>query len=200
MWGDLRGAQDNLKGDAASADTTDIVARAPTRSVLAGVALVLTACAHQEPAAPPPPSSPSPVLNQAVPAFRRPTMQGPTFDTAEVGTRVMVVDFFAAYCRPCQKALPALEALHRERPDVTIVGVSLDDAPEAAARMINRHRLTFPVIHDRGHVLAGRFRVTELPTAFVVDGSGRIIWMAGPAQPEDALPRAVSAWAKGRSE
>jgi cytochrome c biogenesis protein CcmG/thiol:disulfide interchange protein DsbE len=149
------------------------------------------ACAR--PADPPPPSSPSPVLGQAVPAFRRPTLEGTPFDTAALGGRVLVVDFFAAYCRPCQRTLPALEALHRERPDVTFVGVSLDETPEDAARMVNRHRLTFPVIHDRGHVLAGRFRVTELPTAFVVDGSGRIIWTAGPAQPEDALPRAVTA-------
>jgi peroxiredoxin len=59
--------------------------------------------------------------------------------------------------------------------------------------MINRHHLTFPVVHDEGHVLAGRFRVTELPVSFVVDARGRIIWSAGPAQPDDALPRAVTA-------
>jgi peroxiredoxin len=173
------------------------VSRAPTRPLaprraLMAAALALAACARP-PTAPPPPSSPSPVLNQSVPPFRRPTMQGATFDTAAVGARLLVVDFFAAYCRPCQRTLPALEALHRNRPDVTVVGVSLDDTPEGAVRMINRHHLTFPVIHDRGHVLAGRFRVTDLPTAFVVDGSGRIIWSAGPAQPVDALPRAVSA-------
>jgi hypothetical protein len=33
------------------------------------------------------------------------------------------------------------------------VGVSLDDGPEGAVRMINRHHLTFPVVHDEGHVL-----------------------------------------------
>jgi peroxiredoxin len=163
------------------------VLRAPTLAL----ALALAACAR--PADPPPPSSPSAVLNQPVPAFRRPTLQGPAFDTSEVGGRVLVVDFFAAYCRPCQKTLPALETLHRERPDVAVVGVSMDDSPEDALRMVNRHRLTFPVIHDGGHVLAGRFRVTELPSAFVVDGNGRIIWTAGPAQPEDALSRAVTA-------
>jgi peroxiredoxin len=162
------------------------VLRAPTLLL----AVALAGCAR--PADPPPPSSPSAVLNQPVPAFRRPTLQGTTFDTAEIGARLLIVDFFASYCRPCQKTVPALEALHRERPDVAIVGVSMDDTPEDAARMIDRHHLTFPVIHDRGHVLAGRFRVTELPSAFVVDGNGRIIWTAGPAQPEDALSRVVA--------
>ena len=156
------------------------------------------ACAHTpEAAQPPPPSAPSPLLGQEVPAFRRPTVQGPVFDTAtpRASRRVLVVDFFAAYCRPCQRALPALEALHEARPDVDIVGVSLDDAPEGAQRMIDRHHLTFPVVHDGGHVLAGRFRVTELPTSFIADAGGRVGWAADPAQAvsEDALPRAVTA-------
>jgi peroxiredoxin len=160
--------------------------------------LLALACAHA-PEAPPPPSAPSPLLGQEVPAFRRPTVQGPVFDTAapRASRRVLVVDFFAAYCRPCQRALPALEALHEARPDVEIVGVSLDDGPEGAVAMINRHHLTFPVVHDMEHVLAGRFRVSELPTSFVADAEGRIVWTSGAAQAasqsDDALPRAVIA-------
>ena len=163
------------------------------------------ACAHTpEAAQPPPPSAPSPLLGQEVPAFRRPTVQGPVFDTAtpRASRRVLVVDFFAAYCRPCQRALPALEALHEARPDVDIVGVSLDDGPEGAVAMINRHHLTFPVVHDTQHVLAGRFRVSELPSSFVADAEGRIVWSSGPAQAasqsDDALPRAVTAVAGNR--
>jgi len=174
----------------------------PVRPVVTLCVLALSACAHAGNAPPPapPPSSPSPLVGEAVPAFRRPTVQGPTFDTSAASThaRLLVVDFFAAYCRPCQRSLPALEALHAKRPDVEIVGVSLDDGPEGAVRMINRHHLTFPVVHDQGHVLAGRFRVTDLPVSFIADASGRIIWSAGPAQPEDALARAVMAVAGSR--
>jgi peroxiredoxin len=165
------------------------------------LAALLAACAHASPG-PPPPSAPSPLLGQETPGFRRPTVQGPIFDTSSTRGHVLVVDFFAAYCRPCQRALPELEALHEARPDVAIVGVSLDDGPEGAVAMINRHHLTFPVVHDMQHVLAGRFRVAELPTSFVVDAGGRIIWSAGPAQAasqsDDALLRAVTAAAGSR--
>src|SRR5258708_35005200 len=102
-------------------------------------ALLVAACAHApEPA---PPSSQSPLLGEVVPAFRRPTVQGPVFDTTATTSRVLVVDFFAAYCRPCQRMLPALEALHPARPDVGVVRVSLDDTPDGAAATINRHHL-----------------------------------------------------------
>ena len=153
------------------------------------------ACAHQEsaPATPPPPSSQSRMLDAPLPAFHRPTLQGGTFDSSVASGRVMVIDFFAAYCRPCQRKLPALEALHRRQPGLSIVGVSLDETGDAARKSVTRHHLTFPVVHDAGNVLAGRLRVTELPISFVVDGEGRIRWVGGPDQPDDALVRAVAA-------
>lgn len=155
---------------------------------------LMGACAHQESApGAPPPSSPSRMLDATLPAFHRPTLQGGTFDSAAVSGQIMVIDFFAAYCRPCQRKLPALEALHRRQPGVSIVGVSLDETGDAARKSVTRHHLTFPVVHDAGNVLAGRLRVTELPISFVVDGRGRIRWVGGPDQPDDALARAVAA-------
>jgi cytochrome c biogenesis protein CcmG, thiol:disulfide interchange protein DsbE len=164
--------------------------------VLLGAAL---GCAHAGGSpAPPPASSPSRLLGEPLPTFRRPTLQGATFDTAAFAgsDQVMVVDFFAAYCKPCQRTLPALEALHRKQPGLTIVGVSLDDTPDNAWKSVKRHRLTFPVVHDAGNVLAGRMRVTELPMSFVVDGSGRVRWVGGPDQPDDALERAIATYSR----
>ena len=155
---------------------------------------LLGACAHQESApAAAPPSSPSRLLDAPLPAFLRPTLQGGTFDSAASSGRVLVIDFFAAYCRPCQRKLPALEALHRRQPNLSIVGVSLDESGDVARKSVTRHHLTFPVVHDSGNVLAGRLRVTELPISFVVDGQGRIRWVGGPDQPDDALAQAVAA-------
>jgi peroxiredoxin len=159
----------------------------------AGAAALAGACGHSSPPAPPPPSSSSRILGAPVPAFRRPTVQGGTFDTAETAGRVLVVDFFADYCRPCQHTLPRLEALHKAEPRLLVVGVSLDENPTGAWKSIGRHHLTFPVVHDAGNVLAGRFRVTDLPFAFVIDGTGRVRFAAGPEQPDDALGRAALA-------
>src|SRR3954466_6348588 len=93
------------------------------------VAALPVGCAHQEkaPASVAPPSSASRMLDAPLPAFHRPTLQGGTFDSAAGRGRVLVIDFFAAYCRPCQRKLPALEALHRQQPGLSIVGISLDE-------------------------------------------------------------------------
>jgi cytochrome c biogenesis protein CcmG/thiol:disulfide interchange protein DsbE len=156
--------------------------------------VIPVACAHADVGVgPAPPSAQSAVLGAVMPAFKRPSVQGPIFDTATAAGRVVVVDFFAAYCLPCQRALPAVERLAHERRDVMFVGVSLDDDAGLAMRQVLRHRITFPVVHDAGNVLAGRFRVIDLPATFVIDSAGRIAWVSGAGQPEGALDRAVAA-------
>jgi peroxiredoxin len=148
-------------------------------------------CAHGPVA--PPPSSASRLLGEPPPAFTRPTLQGGSFTSASAAGRVLVVDFVAAYCTPCRRSLPGLQALQRRHPQLTVVGISLDDDAATARSLITRHALTFPVIHDPQRVLAGRFRVTELPASFVVDHRGRVTWAGGGDQPDGAVALAVEA-------
>jgi peroxiredoxin len=144
-----------------------------------------------------PASSPSRLVGQPVPSFRRPTVQGGHFSTEGATGQVLVVEFFARYCRPCQQRLPAAERLRQENPEVRVVGISLDETPDAALEQVRRYGLGFPVIHDQGLVLAGRFRVNELPHAFVVGRDGRVLWAGGPGQPDQALRQAVRAVRQG---
>jgi cytochrome c biogenesis protein CcmG/thiol:disulfide interchange protein DsbE len=143
------------------------------RTYSAFVVAIVAGCSASRPAAP---SAPSPLLSAKAPEFRRATLDGPTLETTTLRGKVVVVDFFAEHCAPCVRSLPALEALHKSMPDVAILGVSEDDEVSGARRMVQRHGLSFPVIHDEGHVLAGRYRVTEMPATFVVDARGVVRW------------------------
>jgi cytochrome c biogenesis protein CcmG, thiol:disulfide interchange protein DsbE len=149
--------------------------------------LLVSSCA----AAAPPPSARSPLLSKAVPSFKRPTLDGAMFDTAEARGKVMVVKFFAKYCEPCKRTLPRAEQLHQSRPDVAFVGVSEDESESDAREVKDRFGLSFPIVMDRGNVLSGRFRVTEMPVTFVVAKDGRVLWVGGPDQNEDDLARAI---------
>jgi peroxiredoxin len=157
--------------------------------------LILLALAGCGPRPPPPgfpPTSPSPLVGAPLPDLGRRTLNLGALDREALRDRVVVVEFFAAYCRPCQRSLPAAESLHR-RGAARVIGVSLDDDEGAAWQQIQRHRLSFPVIHDRGRLVAGRFRVGELPVSFVVDRRGRVVWVGGPGRAEADLRRAVAA-------
>ncbi|MBI5533758.1 MAG: TlpA family protein disulfide reductase [Deltaproteobacteria bacterium] len=152
-----------------------------------GLALTICSCAGKAPAA----SYPSALLSKPVPAFKRPTLDGSTFDTGSARGKVMVVKFFAKYCEPCKKTLPKAEALHKDRSDIVFVGISEDESEVDAREVKDSYGLTFPIVHDRGNVLSGRFRVSDLPITFVVSADGNIKWVGGPDQSEDDLARAV---------
>jgi cytochrome c biogenesis protein CcmG/thiol:disulfide interchange protein DsbE len=137
-------------------------------------------------------SAPSPLLGKPVKDFKRPTLAGATLDTSSFRGRVVVVEFFAKYCKPCEKALPATASLSRELGGVAFVGVSEDEHALEADTLAKRHNVTFPVVHDAGNVIAGRFRVSEMPATFVIDRAGTVRWVGSAEHTTEDLRQAIS--------
>ncbi len=162
---------------------------------LLGVLGLSPAC-NKAPAAPPP-SAPSAIAEKELPDFKRPSLAGSSVDTEALRGQVVVIKFFAKYCAPCMETLPAAEKLHRKHPEVAFVGISEDEYASDAQALVDGFSLSFPVVHDQGNVLAGRFRVSEMPVTFVVDGTGVVKWVGGPGQSEDDLEAAISAFGGG---
>lgn len=160
--------------------------------MLALLASLLAACG----AAAAPPSAPSPLLGKPLPDFERRTVAGAAVGTRQARGRVVIVKFFAKYCEPCRRTLPAAERLHRDRPDVLLLGIAEDERQADVRETIATYGLTFPVVHDAGNVLSGRFRVRELPAVFVAGPDGTVRWAAGPEQDEQGLGLAVEAAAR----
>ena len=154
----------------------------------AGLSLSICSCAGK---GPPPASYASALLNKPVPSFKRPTLDGAMFDTDAARGKVMVVKFFAKYCEPCKRTLPSVQRMHAEHDDIVFVGISEDESEMDAREVKDRFGLTFPIVHDRGNVLSGRFRVTDMPITFVVGADGNVRWVGGPDQGEEDLRRAI---------
>src|SRR5205823_4621873 len=132
-----------------------------------GLVMLIAACSSS--AVTPPASAPSALTGKPLPSFARETLAGDRVDTKALRGKVVVVKFFAKYCEPCKRTLPAAEKLHEARPEVAFIGVDEDASQDDAAAMVARYHLTFPVVVDRDNVLSGRFRVSELPHTFVAD-------------------------------
>jgi len=151
-------------------------------------AVLALGCSSAPASRPPPASAPasdaSPLLSRPVPDFSRTALDGRRVDTARLRGRVVVVKFFAKFCEPCKRTLPVLQELARRRPDVAILGISEDERESDAHEVVRSFGLSFPVVHDREQILAGRYRVQELPVTFVIDAGGRVRWVGGPFQRE----------------
>jgi cytochrome c biogenesis protein CcmG/thiol:disulfide interchange protein DsbE len=75
--------------------------------------------------------------------------------------------------------MPALDALYRDRRSqgLVVVGVSVDEEEELAARGAELLGASFPIVFDRGRRLSATFGVSQVPTTFVVDRSGVVRWV-----------------------
>ncbi len=85
------------------------------------------------------------------------------------------IDVWASWCAPCRDEAPVLARLWRRyRGRVQFLGIDVEDHRSDARAWVRRFRLGYPSIFDRAATMAGRLGFYGLPTAFLVDGQGRI--------------------------
>jgi thiol-disulfide isomerase/thioredoxin len=116
--------------------------------------------------------------------------------------KVVLVNFWATWCAPCLKEMPALDRLQARigRDDFLVAAVSIDrGGRDAAMPWLEDHGIKNLTLYlDPQSRAALAFRVTELPVSVILDRAGNVVGrMVGPAEwdaPEaEALVRHVVA-------
>lgn len=90
-------------------------------------------------------------------------------------SKVTVVHFFASRCAPCAKSMPELEALyvaHHGR--VAVIGIGEDENESDMRAFVAQARASFTVVSDSANAKAQRWRMTTMPTTFIVDKHGAL--------------------------
>jgi cytochrome c biogenesis protein CcmG/thiol:disulfide interchange protein DsbE len=88
----------------------------------------------------------------------------------------VVVNFFASYCVPCIKEMPALEQVHDDLGgQVRFVGIDVRDSQKDAAAFVERTGVTYDVLRDPSGTVAVEVGVINLPATFVLDKEGRVL-------------------------
>jgi len=106
-------------------------------------------------------------------------LDGKAWRLADHRGQVVVVNFWASWCRPCRKELPALEALHAEIAPRggQVLAISIDEDADNARRFVRTHRLSLPVIHDGPNGLANLLELDRIPYTMVLDRSGAVAFV-----------------------
>jgi thiol-disulfide isomerase/thioredoxin len=142
---------------------------------IAAIALAvgITSAACGGAAAPAPSPARQPIA-QPLPALELPLLDGGVWSAASTRGKVLVIDVWASWCKPCRKGFPALDAL-AARPDTAVVAISIDEDPAAIRAFLAELPLQVPVVHDAGQsVTRPPLTIGRLPTVLVVDATGVI--------------------------
>jgi peroxiredoxin len=104
-------------------------------------------------------------------------LSGKTWTLKDLKGKVVMVNFWATWCPPCQKEMPDLEALYNRYKDqgFVILALSQDDETDKVAPFIAERKITYPVFLDPGQKIGNEFEVSGIPKSFVYNRQGKLV-------------------------
>ncbi len=89
--------------------------------------------------------------------------------------KVVYVDLWASWCKPCRASFPWMEAMHQDLADqgLVILAVNTGDEPADAARFLAKTQPSFEIITDPDGDIAGALGAVGMPYSVVFDRRGQ---------------------------
>lgn len=101
----------------------------------------------------------------------------PSFDLARLRGRVVVVDFWASWCKPCRQSIPWLNAMRTRygADGLVVIGINVDAERVEADRFLREVPIEFEIVFDPQGELAKEFKVRGMPSSYVFDRTGKLV-------------------------
>jgi cytochrome c biogenesis protein CcmG, thiol:disulfide interchange protein DsbE len=96
---------------------------------------------------------------------------------ASLRGKVVVLNFWASWCQPCEREAPLLERAQTtlERYRGTVLGVTYKDATPDSEKFAREFHLTYPSLRDGSGSFAAAYGTDQLPETFVLDRDGHVV-------------------------
>lgn len=126
-------------------------------------------------------AQPSVELPAGAPDFALKALDGHNHRLSEHRGEVVALVFWASWCGGCRRELERLERLQGTYGEagLAVLGVTLDDVPEAARGVVAGLGVGFPQLHDAGKSVSRVYRPASLPTTLLIDRGGQVRYRYG---------------------
>lgn len=137
------------------------------------------------------PSVPDPIARgSTAPDFALPRLSGEEVRLSSLRGRVVLVNFWATWCKPCEEEMPAMERLYRalEPEGLELLAVSVDDTRDVVEAFQAEQDLSFPILLDPDQRVSRLYQTFRYPETLLVDREGVVVERyVGPRDWDDPL-------------
>ncbi len=132
--------------------------------------------------------SPKRTLDEAIKQGRHPTAPAASTNMpmlsgagkrslASYRGHVVVLNFWASWCTPCQEEAPILERAQHTlmRHGGTVLGVTFRDSSPDSLTFVKHYGVSYPNLRDTTGEFAQAYGTTQIPETFVIDSSGDVV-------------------------
>jgi peroxiredoxin len=125
-------------------------------------------------------SSASPPVGRgsAAPDFALPSLDSERLVAlSDLRGRVVLVNFWATWCKPCEDEMPAMDRLYRELHSAgfELLAISVGEQPSVVREFRDRLGVTFPVLLDSDKRVAIEWQTFKFPESLLVDRDGTVL-------------------------
>ncbi len=108
------------------------------------------------------------------------TYDGERYRLGDLRGKVVFINFWASWCKPCEEEAPYLQEAWSQladRGDVLFLGVAWTDTDDKARAYLERFQVTYPNGPDLGTRWAQVFRIRGVPETYILDREGRLAYI-----------------------
>ena len=115
-----------------------------------------------------------PLIGSPAPEIVLKDLQGRDVKLSDLRGKVVLVNFWATWCKPCKEEMPAMQASYDKLRDKGFVVLAVNELEDTArvAEHIRTHGHTFEVVMDHNNQVANMYGVVGLPASFLIDPQG----------------------------